>query len=195
MTYCLPLLFFPFILRRPQRRRLHRRLCIHTPFRLLADVLRSQCCTGGSRRTTTAPTDSASRYTLANRFRSAGSIPPSSSWVSIVYGKAIHIHTAFIWSISLFKHGCLICISCGIILYIRILRYMYIHNTHIHAIARILYYPSDLPIQRPSCNHVCLSILIFFPSSLCCLPLRPEFHLSLAIFTISSFASFYIFSP
>ena len=46
-----------------------------------------QCCTGGSRRTTTAPTDYASRCISESHFHSVGNIRLSSSWALIVYGK------------------------------------------------------------------------------------------------------------
>ena len=53
-----------------------------------------QCCIGGSRRTTTAPMGSAFHCTSASHFPSAVSIPLSSSWVSIVYGKDVQQFTS-----------------------------------------------------------------------------------------------------
>lgn len=54
-----------------------------------------QCFIGVSRPIITVPTDSAFLYTSASRYHSAGSIPPSSSWVSIVYGKLMQFPAHF----------------------------------------------------------------------------------------------------
>ena len=62
-------------------------LFLHFSLFFMQNAKHLQCCTGGSRRTTTAPTDYASRCISESHFHSVGNIRLSSSWALIVYGK------------------------------------------------------------------------------------------------------------